>query len=559
MKERLFFIAVLFALIISAFVSIYFFPSYLTIYEGEQFFSLGGISSFFEGSLGAFFPYFIKIVTAISLLFFARKSLALAFVSFVLVFIMPQNAESLLFPLVLCASIAPLWAVVLSSLMIGFVSKLALPAIVLSFIMRIVIKGPKNGSFYPLFGIFSPPFLVSLFKGDLFSPFLLSASSFPPFSPISLFSPIFWFFSISLIVLLFDEGNSFLKILSAAISYLFNPLSSILFISLLFNKENFKKGMAFLFAVPFLVFIVFPPLTPAIPKGVEKILEKIEKKDYSIVTAPELYYQTKSKFSKRGCTLKPKENFSELLTYYKTLPLMPPLIGYEVLEGDLVLLRANYPQNQNLRQYKKGYFLLWCGKEYALFAKESFLRENPKIKPLNNYSPYLVMPQDIEQRKAALAEIDEILKDEPLFFEGWRDKGRILLDFKEPQKAVESFEAALKVKKSAQVYNDLGVAYTNLEKYDEALNSYLESMKLSPRDLYPRMNYAYAAMTSGKFEDALFVLEDLNRAYPTFYPAYRLHYQIYGRMGEIEKAKEILRKIPKEMRTQDENDLLGEK
>jgi len=169
------------------------------------------------------------------------------------------------------------------------------------------------------------------------------------------------------------------------------------------------------------------------------------------------------------------------------------------------------------------------------------------------------MPDDIEQKKLALLEIDDLLKDEPLFFEGFRDRGKIYLDLQEPQKALESFDAALKIKKTAQIYNNLGVAFTHLQKYEDAMNAYLKAMELAKRDIFPRMNYAFVAMITGKLDEARLVLEDLNRAYPTFYPAYRLHYQVYGRMGEIEKSKEILRNIPKELRTPDENDLLGEK
>ncbi|MCX7830067.1 MAG: tetratricopeptide repeat protein [Acidobacteria bacterium] len=304
---------------------------------------------------------------------------------------------------------------------------------------------------------------------------------------------------------------------------------------------------------------VFPQPASHLPDGVKKIFSSIESKNFSVVAPQDTYFEAKNFFSGKAALVKPELSFANLMECYKSLPMMPPLTGYKHLKGDLILSKANYPQSQNLRQYDKGYALLWCGADYALFAKESFISENPKLKKLNYYSPYIVLPPDIEHRKLALSEIENILKDEPNFFEGLRDRGRIYLDLKEPQKAVESFEAALKIKKSAQVYNDLGVAFTNLERYDDAMNAYLESMKISPRDLYPRMNYAYAAMTSGKFEEALIVLEDLNRAYPTFYPAYRLHYQVYGRMGEIEKAKDILRKMPKEIMTRDELDLLGEK
>jgi tetratricopeptide (TPR) repeat protein len=238
---------------------------------------------------------------------------------------------------------------------------------------------------------------------------------------------------------------------------------------------------------------------------------------------------------------------------------MPPLVGYKVPEADLILTRANYPKNHNLREIKKEYKLVWCGKDYALFAKESFLNNNPQIKTLKYYTPYTLLPKDDEGKKLALSEIDLLLRLEPDFYEGLRDKGRLLIDLKRDEEAIDFFKRALKIKESGELYNDLGVCYFNLQKYEEALNCYYNAMKLSPRDIIPRMSYAYTAMQMGNIDDAIVVLEDLNRAYPTFYPAYRLHYQAWGRKGDIEKAKEILRKIPKELRTQDEKDLLNER
>lgn len=559
MKEKVKVAIIFVFLMFVAIVSIHFHPPFVPLYPKESLFSLGGFLSILENTMGGFFPYFVKIILSFSLFHFAKRNLFYFFSSAALVFIAPPYAETLLISLILAASFLSAPLSILTSILFSFFSRLAFPAIIAAVLLRKIIKEEKKEMFPPLFGFLSPPLLLSIFKGNLFLPFLLSLTSFPQYMPVKLFSPLFFFFAFSLVFLFLEGKKSLLKVGLSFISYFFNPLGGLVLIPTFNKSESQKKIYAFLFVVPVLILISFPSSYKSFPEGAKKVLNLSENKNFSLFVPPEIYFNAKEFFSKSNVDIKPELSLSSLLELYQSLPINPPLTGYKTQEGDVILVNANYPSNQNLRNYNKNCYLIWCGKDYSLFASGKFLIENPKVKRLNSYSPYVVMPNDIENRKLALAEIEDILKDEPQFFEGLRDRGRIYLDLQEAQKAVESFESALKIQKNAQIYNDLGVAFTSLQRYDEAMNAYLEAMRLSPRDLYPRMNYAYTAMISGRLEEARVVLEDLNRAYPTFYPAYRLHYQVYGRMGEIEKAKEILRNIPKELRTKDENDLLGEK
>lgn len=557
MKERVFAILTFAILIVASLLSLFKFGDFIPLYLNATIFSLGSFSSYFENLFGGYFSIFAKIVPAISLFPFVKRSFYLAFASIVLIIILPPNAELLLLPLILLVAFSDFRVSLIASFLLPFFSRLALLAMVVAFLLRKIYNQDNKNIYLPFFGVLSPPLLISIFNGDIFLPFLLSISSFYPYSPIKLFSPLFWFFSISLFLILLNGEKIWEKVAISAISYFFSPLSFIPLVAFIKENKDSKK-IYLLFIVPLLLFFLFSAKNPSLPSDSEKIFRAISTENFSAFVPPEIYFQAKQKLKDKNIALKPEINFYQLIKYYKSLPLNPPLIGYNFYEADLILTRGNYPKTHNLRQFNKGYKLVWCGREYAIFGKEDFLKSY-NIETLKYYSPYTLLPKEEEGKKLAILEIDKLLIDEPVFYEALRDKGRLLIDLKRQEEAIETFQKALKIKESGEIYNDLGVCYFNLEKYEEALNCYYKAIKLSPDDIIPRMSFAYTAMITGKLDDAILVLQDLNRAFPTFYPAYRLHYQAWGRKGEIEKAKEILRNIPKELRTPDENDLLGEK
>lgn len=557
MKERLLFILTFAVLVVASLFSIFQIDNFTPLYSNSSTFSLGSFSSFLENLFGIYFSIFAKIVASVSLFPFAKRSFYIAFASIVLIIILPPNAELLLLPLILLVAFSDFRVSLIASFLLPFFSRLALLAMVVAFLLRKIYNHDNKNIYLPFFGVLSPPLLISIFNGDIFLPFLMSISSFYPYSPIKLFSPLFCFFSISLFLILLNGEKIWEKIAISVISYFFNPLSFIPLVAFIKENKDTKK-IYFLFIVPLSLFLIFSAKNPSLPSGAEKIFRAVSSKNFTPFVPPEIYFQAKQKLKDKNIVLKPEINFYQLLKYYKSLPLNPPLIGYNFYEAGLILTKGNYPKTHNLREFNKDYKLVWCGKEYAIFGKEDFLK-SCNIETLKYYSPYTLLPKEEEGKKLAILEIDKLLIDEPNFYEALRDKGRLLIDLKREEEAIESFKKALKIKESGELYNDLGVCYFNLEKYEESLNCYYKAIKLSPDDIIPRMSFAYTAMITGKLDDAILVLQDLNRAFPTFYPAYRLHYQAWGRKGEIEKAKEILRNIPKELRTPDENDLLGEK
>jgi len=69
--------------------------------------------------------------------------------------------------------------------------------------------------------------------------------------------------------------------------------------------------------------------------------------------------------------------------------------------------------------------------------------------------------------------------------------------------AIPHFEAALEAGDSADLRNDLGVAYQNLGKPEQALEQYQLAMQLAPDFFRPHLNRANMAMDYGNYEVAL--------------------------------------------------------
>lgn len=524
--------------------------NYVEGLKADSIFSESSFSFFIEKSFGKFFPYFSKSVALITLLLFFRKGFYHFILLFAIVFLLLPSQEILSIPFIVFSGFLPFYFSALFSFLIPFFAKIGVVGVLISILLRAIIFDDKREYFPPLLGFLSPPIILSILRGDLFLPILLSSLGFLHYKPIELFTPPFFFFFISLILLFLDEKKRILKFFLSILTFFFSPFSTLIAIPLI--KMNYKK-LNLLFLIPLILIFVYPQKVEEIPKGIFDELKKVESIKCSVVCDISLYNQIGSNF--KNFVLKPEIGSKELTKFYKSFPLRPPLIGYTFFEGDLIICKSFYPNSPNLRGYGKGFKLVFCGKDYALFGKEQFLSMNG-IKPLN-YSPYFKSnPLEVDQEKV-LSEIDFILSKEPLFYEALRDKGRILIDLKRSKEALVPLTSALHLKKSAEIYNDLGVAYFNIRDYEKAMECYIEAIKLSPREVIPRMSYAYTALLIGKFEDAEIVLQDLNRAYPTYYPAFRLHYEVLTKKGEMEKAKEVLRKIPKEFRSEEENEILG--
>jgi hypothetical protein len=548
-RSFIFLLILLFASILSEL----FFPQFTEGLKVNSIFDTGYLTFLLEKSFPSLFPYFVKSVVAITLFFFLRKNPRSFLLCFVIAIIIPSSGEFLIFPLLLVASFSPFYLSLIVTFIIPFFSKASVLAIISILILRLILFEKSKEFYAPLFGFLSPPIIYSIFKGDLFLPFLLSICGFPQYKPISLITPIFIFFVIALFILVNEKGKTIAKAFLSLFSFLFLPLSFAVSIPLVKGE---RKNLNYLFLFPLLFFFIFPPSSNKISEGLKDELEKISSPNCEVVVDTELYNKVGSTFP--DLILKPQIKTSSLIQYYKNLPFRPPLIGYPVYDSNILISKPFYPKTPNFREYEKGWQLLWCGSKFVLFGKEDFLKSEKNLIPLA-YSPYHRFQPDSETTEKVLKDLDKLTKMDPQFFEGLRDRGRILIDLKREEEAIQSFNSALKIKESGEIFNDLGVCYFNLGKYDDAIKCYFKAIELSPKDILPRMSCAYTLMVSGRLDDARVILEDLNRAYPTFYPAFRLNSQVVAKMGDIEKSKEILRNIPRDLRTKDESELLGEK
>jgi len=80
------------------------------------------------------------------------------------------------------------------------------------------------------------------------------------------------------------------------------------------------------------------------------------------------------------------------------------------------------------------------------------------------------------------------------------------------QEALDNIKIAAKMKLDfAQAFNLEGIIYEKLGKYDEAINSYEEALKISPNDLDLNFNLAIAFFKSNRYEEAKQIFE---RIYP---------------------------------------------
>ncbi len=522
----------------------------------NPFLTPGGISALLENSLGTGSAIIFKAVAALLFVFFlGRKSFSATIPLAAMVFLLPSNGEALALPFVAVMAFAPAWAVISAVIILPFFSKLALVCMILAIILRLVTNGRASSAFLPAAGLISPPLLASLFSGDILLPFFLSLCSFPRYAPVRLASPLFVLFFLSALWLFLDRELGPGKILLAFTSFLFGPLSALPALIPVRDPVKNPTSLKVLFLIPLVWAVAVTQKQAALPGGFRDILTSLKGTGAKIACPPE-YHDEAARLT--GGEVFPSARVKELREYHSMLPLTPPFLGHAVPDTDILMTRAFYPEKPSLRPFSKGWRLASCSHDHSLFVSERLLAARPGFRHLANYSPYSALPPDPEAKKLALCEVEALLGENPRFYQGLRDAGKLLLDLNEPEKAAKYINEALKIRKSAETLNDLGVSLANSGNPEAAMAAYLEAMNLSPRDIYPRMNYAAAALSTGKNDEGKMVLEDVIRAYPTFYPAFRMLSQAYGKEGNTEKAREVLSMIPREQRSKDENDLVGD-
>ena len=96
-----------------------------------------------------------------------------------------------------------------------------------------------------------------------------------------------------------------------------------------------------------------------------------------------------------------------------------------------------------------------------------------------------------------------------------RDIADAFLDIPEYNKTINFYLKAIAVKPSVIAYNNLGLAYENLQKTDEAIKYYLAALQLNPDYAISLRNVALLYSKSGQYDSALYFFSKRYYANPT--------------------------------------------
>jgi tetratricopeptide (TPR) repeat protein len=239
--------------------------------------------------------------------------------------------------------------------------------------------------------------------------------------------------------------------------------------------------------------------------------------------------------------------------------LAPPFEGSPQPEADVILLKPSYPKDPFPQKLRPGWNLVAAGTNYALFAKETPLLSAWIGKNrLSFYNPYSILPDGFEPRRKALDEALRLLEGDPRFFQALRDAGRMETDFQLPDAAARHLRKAVEIApKDSELWNDLGAALQIGGDQKGAMEAYGRSLALKPSELLPRFNMASLLLQAGRPQDAEDVLKAVIAARPRAYIAYRRLAQVLVSEGKRDEAKEVLAKIPSDMRLPEDEDILG--
>ena len=238
--------------------------------------------------------------------------------------------------------------------------------------------------------------------------------------------------------------------------------------------------------------------------------------------------------------------------------LAPPFEGAPIPAADLLLLKPSYPAMPFSQELAKGWSLVGAGSRYALFVRDTpVLSEWVMRNRLEYYSPFCPPPGGPIERRRALDEARRLLDEDPGFFEALRDAGRMETDFQMASDAAEHLRRALKLApKNALVWNDLGVALQIGGDTQGATEAYVRSVGLDGSELLPRFNLASLLLQMGKPGEAEALLKSVIAARPLATIAYRRLAQVLVSEGKRAEAKEVLDRIPPDMRLPEDQEIL---
>ena len=127
----------------------------------------------------------------------------------------------------------------------------------------------------------------------------------------------------------------------------------------------------------------------------------------------------------------------------------------------------------------------------------------------------------------AVAAMDKAIEEDPANESNYLDVGRILLEAHRPKGALEAAKTALSLAPdSARAYGLKGLAESELSQPIDAVQSYLQAVKLDPTSSKALLGLALAQEREGKTQDAQATFEKGIRQFPSN----AVLYQEYGKM-----------------------------
>lgn len=196
--------------------------------------------------------------------------------------------------------------------------------------------------------------------------------------------------------------------------------------------------------------------------------------------------------------------------------------------------------------------------EYSMFAHaRRYEYEKDYEKAERNYKELLRLNPDIPWNNVYLAllyEKMERLDDAIQIMEQGRKRlphsiiilSRLSLFYMKKIRPEEAFETSQAILRIDPKYFDAlyisGIALVNMGKWMEALDYFKKALEIEPENKSIRMQYAYCLSALDRGKDALKVYLHLKEEYPDDPTVHRELGMLYDSMGDLEKARENLRK-----------------
>jgi Flp pilus assembly protein TadD len=144
---------------------------------------------------------------------------------------------------------------------------------------------------------------------------------------------------------------------------------------------------------------------------------------------------------------------------------------------------------------------------------------------------------------AAVQELENAARKNPTSKEIQFNLGLAYTQVGRYQEAAQAFETALTLDADVSTYSNLGVVYYKMGRLEDAVAQYQEALNLKPNDAEVRSNLAAAYLQLGRLEDAQAEYERALALSPGLAEAHYGLGMVYAAKGEKQKAIEALQQF----------------